>query len=55
MHVILKSAACLVSNSSCIVIHSKDGQRNLGLGIVGTVAMVIVTFLQKGVVCSLTQ
>lgn len=47
--------ACLVRDSSGIVIYCEHWQRNFGLGVVGIVAMVIVTFLQKCVVCSLGQ
>ncbi len=47
--------ACLVRDSTCIVIYCEHWERNFGLGVVGTVAMVIVTFLQERVVCSLGQ
>lgn len=47
--------ACLVRDSPCIVIYCEHWQGNFGLGVVGTVAMVIVTFLQECVVCSLGQ
>lgn len=37
------------------MIYCEHWQRNFGLGVVGIVAMVIVTFLQECVVCSLGQ
>lgn len=57
MLLLLHKAACcaqyLVSDSSSIVIDSEDWQWVLGLGIVGTVPMVVVALLEEGMVCGL--
>lgn len=43
----------LIGDRSRVVIYREDWQRVLGLGIVGTVPMMVVALLQEGVVSGL--
>lgn len=53
LHIAVCCAQYLISDSSSIVIDSEDWQWVFGLGIVGTVPMVIVALLEEGMVCGL--
>lgn len=53
LHIAVCCARYLISDSSSIVIDSEDWQWVFGLGIVGTVPMVIVALLEEGMVCGL--
>lgn len=45
--------AHLISDRACIVLHSEDWQRQLGLGIPRAVSMMIMTLLEESVVSGL--
>lgn len=48
-------AGYLIRDSSSIVVDSKDWQWVLGLGIVGTVPMVIMALLKEGMISGLRR
>lgn len=52
---IYQPAGYLICDGSCIVIDGKDWQWVLGLGIVGTVPMVIMALLEEGVISGLQR
>lgn len=45
--------AHLIGDRACIVLHSEDWQRQLGLGVPRAVSMMVMTLLEEGVVSGL--
>lgn len=45
--------AHLIGDRACIVLHSEDWQRQLGLGVPRAISMMVMTLLEEGVVSGL--
>lgn len=50
-----QTAGYLIGDSSSVVVDSEDWQWVLGLGIVGTVPMVIMALLEEGMISGLRE